>query len=183
MFGNFFNNITAIVPFVVAAPFLIIALVFVYLALRGRGQANRALRNWQGVQGRILASEIERRRSSSGNGGTSISYYPVVIYEYEVGGRRYQGRRLSFGTEIGWGGFTNQAQKKVAQYPPGSIVPVYYNPENPNDAVLEVSAPAGRIYWLLAIIMIIAVMGTLFFSLMMNGFVSNVTQFTSSVAK
>ena len=123
MFGNFFNNITAIVPFVVAAPFLIIALVFVYLALRGRGQANRALRDWQGVQGRVLASTIQARRTRSGS-GYGTSYYPVVVYEYEVGGRWYQGQRLSFGTEIGWGGFTNMAQKKVDQYPPGSIVPV-----------------------------------------------------------
>ena len=182
MFGNFFNNIGMVIPIIVAVPFFIIALVFVYLALRGRGQANRAIRDWQTTNGRVLFSDIQARRSRSGSGHTT-SYYPVVVYEYQVGGHGYQGQRLSFGNEIGWGGFTGVAQKKVDQYPPGSVVPVYYNPENPNEAVLEVSAPSGCVYWVIAIIMIVIVAASLFFSLGMNNFVNGITSFTSSVSK
>ncbi|MBC7812463.1 MAG: DUF3592 domain-containing protein, partial [Burkholderiales bacterium] len=90
MFGDLFNNIGMLTPFIVAVPFLIIALFFIDKALRGGGQAKRAVRDWQTTNARVLAAQIEARQTRSQN-GVSTSYYPVIVYEYEVGGRWFQG--------------------------------------------------------------------------------------------
>jgi hypothetical protein len=40
----------------------------------------------------------------------------------------------------------------VARYPAGAQVMVFYNPQNPSEAVLETKAPAQWIMWLVLVI-------------------------------
>jgi hypothetical protein len=99
---------------------------------------------WPSTMGTVAMSTIERR--SSGEGG--YSDYPVVQYAYQVNGQAYQSLKLAPGPEVGGSG----ARKVVAKYPAGAQVMVFYNPQNPSDAVLEKKAPAQWLMWLLLLI-------------------------------
>src|SRR5215211_4993315 len=99
---------------------------------------------WPSTMGTVNTSYLERRHSSD-SGSTD---YPVVQYSYQVGGQAYQGMKVAPGPEVGGTG----ASKVAARYPAGAQVMVFYNPQNPSDAVLETKAPAQWLMWLLLII-------------------------------
>lgn len=99
---------------------------------------------WPSTLGSVTASYLERRASGK-NGSTN---YPVVHYAYQVGRQPYQGRKIAPGPEVGGSG----AAKVVARYPVGAQVMVFYNPQDPADAVLERKAPAQ---WLFLLILVI----------------------------
>lgn len=103
-----------------------------------------AVSQWPSAMGTVNTSYLERR--SSGDSGSTN--YPVVQYSYQVGGRMYQSTKLAPGPEVGGSG----AGKVVARYPSGAQVMVFYNPQNPSDAVLEKKAPAQWVMWLILII-------------------------------
>lgn len=103
-----------------------------------------AVSQWPSTMGTVMMSAIDWRHSSEG-GSTA---YPVVQYSYQVNGQAYQSMKLAPGPEMGGTG----AGKVVARYPAGAQVMVFYNPQNPSDAVLEKKAPAQWLMWLLLII-------------------------------
>jgi hypothetical protein len=95
--------------------------------------------SWPSTMGTVTYSSIEWRRGSEGQ---SVAY-PVVQYAYKVMGQMFEGRKVMPGPETGGTG----AHKVVERYPAGAQVMVYYDPNNPSDAVLERSMP-GFIKWL-----------------------------------
>jgi hypothetical protein len=99
---------------------------------------------WPSTMGTVMASTIEWRSSSKG-GSTA---YPVVQYSYQIDGRAYQSYKLAPGPEVGGTG----AKKVVARYPAGAQVMVFYDPNNPSDAVLERKAPAQWLMWFMLVI-------------------------------
>ena len=104
-----------------------------------------AVSQWPSTMGTVLMSTLERRRSSDNGGYTN---YPVVQYSYQVGGQMYQGMKLAPGPEVGGSG----AGSVVARYPAGAQVMVFYNPQDPSDAVLERKASAQWVMWLVLVI-------------------------------
>ena len=112
-----------------------------------------AVRQWPSTMGTVNTSYLERR-SSSDSGYTN---YPVVQYSYQVGGQPYQGMKIAPGPDVGGTG----AGKVVARYPAGAQVMVFYNPQNPSDAVLETKAPAQWIMWLILIVFDVALCGVI----------------------
>jgi len=119
-----------------------------------------AVSQWPSTMGTVMMSTIEQR-SSTESGYTD---YPVVQYSYQVGGQAFQSYKLAPGPEVGGTG----ARKVVDRYPSGAQVMVFYNPENPSDAVLERKAPAQWLMWLLLIVFDCALCGVipiLYFSL------------------
>lgn len=103
-----------------------------------------AVSQWPSTMGTVMMSTIEQRYSSEGG----YTDYPVVQYSYQIGGQAYQSTKLAPGPELGGSG----ARGVVARYPAGAQVMVFYNPQNPSDAVLERKAPAQWLMWLLLII-------------------------------
>jgi hypothetical protein len=99
-----------------------------------------AVQGWPSTMGTVPMSTLEWRRS--GNRGSAA--YPVVQYSYQVNGMMYQGQKIAPGMEAGGTG----AGKVVERYPAGAQVMVFYDPNNPADAVLERKAPAQWILWL-----------------------------------
>ena len=92
-----------------------------------RAQATLA---WPAAPGQVVAAVVG---AQSGEDGPT--YFPHITYTYSVGERTFQNDRLVIG-----GGITGNrgpAERIVARYPAGTNVPVYYNPANPQDAVLE----------------------------------------------
>ena len=112
-----------------------------------------AVSQWPSTMGTVNNSYLEAR-SSSESGTTN---YPVVNYSYQVGGQAYQGGKIAPGPEMGGTG----AGKVVGRYPAGAQVMVFYNPQNPSDAVLERNAPAQWLMWLLLIIFDCALCGAI----------------------
>ena len=119
-----------------------------------------AVSQWPSTMGTVKMSAIEQRSSSEGG----YTDYPVVQYSYQVGGQAYQSYKLAPGPEVGGSG----ARKVVERYPAGAQVMVFYNPENPSEAVLERKAPAQWLMWLLLIVFdcaLCSVIPVLYFSL------------------
>jgi hypothetical protein len=118
-----------------------VLLVGAFLTARTPAKSN----DWPTTSGQVLASTIQYRRS-----GGSRSAYPLVMYAYQVEGRTYQSQRIYFGGVVGGSVMAGLVKK----YPVGAQVPVYYNPQNPADAVLERSIPMAKMLGLTGIILI-----------------------------
>ncbi|MEW6287179.1 MAG: DUF3592 domain-containing protein [Chloroflexota bacterium] len=101
---------------------------------------------WSSTMGTVTYSGIEWRRGSKGG---SVAY-PVVHYAYHVMGQAYQGNKIAPGPRVGGTG----AQKVTGRYPIGAQVMVYYDPNNPSEAVLERSMP-GYVNVLWAVVILI----------------------------
>lgn len=125
---------------------LMFAGVFLYLgwevvrqetdALRG-GSASRT---WPTVEGRVVSSTVQAKH---GTGGDLTRYYPVVEYEYSVKGKLLRGNRIAFDTQPM---DHTSAASIVKRYSAGRSVPVFYDPENTANSVLEPGTSRGS--WL-----------------------------------
>lgn len=85
---------------------------------------------WRATKARVTGGNVEeaiRIRVED-----DAFYYPMVVFEYTVEGREYTG---SQGVERPYN-YAGRANKTLAQYPVGSEIVVYYNPERPADARL-----------------------------------------------
>jgi len=118
----------------------VIFIAVIYFMRRKMAEVSR----WPSAMGVVEMSRIEQRSSSEG--GTTD--YPVVQYSYQVNGQGYQSTKRAPGPEVGGTG----ARGVVAKYPVGAQVMVFYNPQNPSDAVIERKAPAQWLMWLLLVI-------------------------------
>jgi hypothetical protein len=116
----------------IALPFLILGGVG-YLIYK-RSQQGKALREaaqaWRSTTGTVLMSSVQTGRHRG-------SDYPVVVYQYEVHGRRYQSQIIKAGEQFLNIRIAGQAQETVNRYPIGMTVTVYYNPDNPVESALE----------------------------------------------
>jgi hypothetical protein len=113
---------------------IIIGVVFLLIYFRQLTKV-RASQGWSEVEGTVLESWVRREESDDDEGGVSYSYYPEIRYQYKVMGNEYQGEKIAFGGKTG--GLRSWANRKVAKYPTGSNVTIFYQPDNPTNAVLE----------------------------------------------
>lgn len=94
-------------------------------------------RSWPSTQGKITSSYIKKQvNKKSGTNRTTTSFSAKVHYRYMVGGTTYSGDRICFGGTYS-GGKRSLAKKVADSYPKGKKVTVYYDPENPKEAVLK----------------------------------------------
>lgn len=117
----------------------LLGLVVIVSAIRSRKQAT-ASQTWSGVPGKVIESRLEKRTSTDGEGSETISYTAVVRYTYSVMGQEYIGDRIAFGVKPS---NRKAADELVSRYPAATPVTVYYNPENPKQAVLERVSTSG----------------------------------------
>lgn len=120
---------------------------FGYAHFRAVAKA-KAAETWPTATGRVISSEVVEEESTDREGGTSIWYNPVVTYAYSAGGRELTGRRLRFGNYRS--ASREKAEAALASYPAGASPTVRYNPQNPEEGVLETSKP-GPIYLIMAL--------------------------------
>lgn len=119
-------------------------------ALRTRQKVQESQR-WPVTDGLITAREMAVNQSTDSEGGSTTSYYPHVEYEYSVMGTRYHGKKIAFGAVKN---YSRQAdvQAILARYPEGATVAVHYDPNKPEDAVLEQAAPATNVMVVIGVI-------------------------------
>lgn len=120
---------------------------FGFAHFRAVGKA-KAAETWPTAAGRVLSSEVVEEESTDREGATSTWYNPVVAYSYSAGGRELTGRRLRFGNYR----FASRrkAEAALASYPAGANPMVRYNPEKPEECVIETARP-GPIYLIMAL--------------------------------
>ena len=92
----------------------------------------RASRTWLTASGRVREAGIA---TSDFEGPV---YGAALVYEYEVGGRKYSGSRITLYDAPSSN--RTQAESLLARYPVGSDHPVYYDPDKPEFAVLQPGA-------------------------------------------
>jgi hypothetical protein len=174
---DFLNSIGSGTMVLTIVPFAIVAVVFVVIALRSQVVV-RASGRWETTYAQVIYASVEARRSRSGT-GTSTTYYPNVIYQYQVNGQMYQGNRVTLGSSIGLGSYS-AVQKTVDQYAIGSTIPIFYNPVNPAEAVIERRAPSSRMFLFIAVVIILILTVTVIFTTSMLG---NVNQLISGLMR
>jgi hypothetical protein len=103
---------------------------------------SRQSRSWPTVPGTIFVSQLVTKTdvdvNSVGFKMITATYGAKIRYSYAVNGRPLKGGR------VGWtGGLARTdryARKRMAKYPVGRQVTVYYQPGHPENAVLETAA-------------------------------------------
>ena len=135
---------------IVGAVLAAIAALFIGIGWYSR-QKVRASQAWPSAPGRVLASGVE---VSSGNEGGNV-YRAQITYSYQVGGREFRNNRRVFGDSVSSGN-RGAAERTAARFAAGSSVPVFYNPANPQDAVLErTSGVAGLMFGMGALFIVL----------------------------
>jgi hypothetical protein len=99
-----------------------------YVVQLRQGLRADASKKWPQAAGIVTASALEKSPQHRRR------YTAALQYSYRVGGRDYHGSRVF------WGG--NEGREKhmasvVDTYPAGSKVRVFYDPQNPAEAVLD----------------------------------------------
>lgn len=124
-------------PWLFAAAAFTAGATLVGLSLWLRTRSNQC-RHWPSVPGQILESHVDDSQLEA--------MKPVVRYRYQVDGKAYVGFRVAYS---GYGSSRRAMDNLIRPYPVGSQVPVYYNPQNPAVAVLDIAARSDWAYWLL----------------------------------
>lgn len=141
------NTEKIIVLLSICGSLVIFDAIFLGIILFTRRKVSKAS-TWPSTLGTVTESRIQMRSNSDG-GRTS---YPLVRYAYQIMGRAYESLKVMPGMDVGGSG----AHRVVSRYPVGAQVMVYYNPENPSEALLERSMP-GHIKWFWIILAILNV--------------------------
>lgn len=87
-----------------------------------------ASEKWVSMMGRVTEAHVHRTKDLQNR--ETMSPYPVIHYQYTVNGQTFQGSRISFAPT------TALSLDWVDKYPAGTDVKVYYDPKNPQNAVL-----------------------------------------------
>lgn len=123
----------------VVLPHLLLGMYGIYILStwwRGKKKSQDSL-TWQETKGEVIQSNI----SSKGGWLGDDEYFPEVRFSYAVGGEVFEGCRFSVGNGSRFLTY-QEAERVLEYYQPGDTVPVYYDPNKPDEAVL-VREPQG----------------------------------------
>ena len=123
--------------------FLIIALgAFAYAALGFIGlYAAQIPSDWPTVEGQVVSRTVESRQTTKDNGEVVETYSPKVTYRYKMGDDFVLGTGLSRHPQQRT--LRGVAERELEAYVPGTKVTVHYNPDNPDETVLQKSDTLG----------------------------------------
>ena len=129
---------------------LIIALLIAGIVMLGYGgffiYKGYKSRNWPQTTGTIAAAYVERKTSRDSNTRkTSYKYMARIRYVYKVNGRSYTNDEIGYGKNQYTSRKESKTKKYLQQFPVGKPVKVFYNPENPAQAVLKQGITGGAI--------------------------------------
>jgi hypothetical protein len=103
---------------------------FVTVMIGGPLLADLGTGDWPETEGVITSSEVYSSQDSEG--GTT--YCLDISYEYTVDNVKYKGYRVSYSSEDSCDSWSQNADE---EYPEGKTIPVYYDPSDPSESVLE----------------------------------------------
>jgi hypothetical protein len=110
---------------------------FVVLVAVLTRRVHRAAR-WEEGQAHITKSKVTVKRHQFAGEETKITNTPSVAYDFSVGSQLFHGNRISLGF-----GPSDNVSETLKHYPVGATVPVFYDPANPEENVLEREPPVS----------------------------------------
>jgi len=117
---------------------LLFGLAFIAIGLWARHMALRS-GNWPHVEGVVVDSRVD-------DSNLEMSA-PKVRYRYVVDGKVWMGWRVSYS---GYGTSRRAMQARIADYPTGQTVKVFYDPADPARSVLSNRPSADWLFWVAA---------------------------------
>jgi len=119
----------------------------IYQSIKTRQQVKQ-IQNWPSTMGRVIDSRVV-------HGGYDTdkmrrNYVQHVEYEYTVGGVTYRNDQIAPGPRQAHPR-RYQARNAANRYPIGATVTVFYNPANPQEAVLEQGTAATTVILIIGI--------------------------------
>jgi len=137
--------------------FLMVGLILLAIGARQLYQGEQS-KSWPTVQGKIALAELGKRVDrDSDNSTVSTTYSADISYDYIVDDVAYVNGDVQFGAVSS--SDPSSARRLLQRYPVGKVVTVYYNPAQPQQAVLEPGI-AGVTWILPGIGLLFAVVGT-----------------------
>jgi hypothetical protein len=135
--------------FILAVSFGVLGLVLT-LMFGDKLNADARCKNWPSVQGKITSSRIsERSNYDYATTRRTARYVPVIKYSYSVDGVLYHAERIGNGIYVG---ITRQAVEHwLKLFPLHATIPVYYDPANPGEAVLNPTTNSNKVGFALGI--------------------------------
>lgn len=124
--------------FVSIVAVVLIMFVFVYTALMNK----QARETWATTQGVVVESRVEAR-NEAGADRPNVRYGARIAYEYVVNGKTYRSERVSYEGTL-WRPTREAAEADRARFAEGQKVSVFYDPEKPERAVLDVPEVEGK---------------------------------------
>lgn len=117
--------------------------------------------SWLSTHARIVRSQPRTEHRRRGGEATQIVTVPDIEYEFRLGDRVVRGTRIGIGE-------TNDTKAVLNHYPVGATVPVYYDPKDPTNAVLERDPPLP-VLWLYLIAAAVLAAGFAALAVFANG--------------
>ncbi len=157
IFISGFKNLSVLVKkTVVGLGIVILGLGFLNFGV-GQLTKGKESTNWPTVSGNVTKCDLEERTitEKSGTEKRTTTYEIVNIsYGYSVEGTSYTSNRVSFG-----GQKRGTARLLADRYSLGKAVKVFYDPDDPEESVLEPGLSGGSYFFLIFSIAIIAIGG------------------------
>ncbi len=100
-------------------------------------RVHRAAR-WEEGQAHITKSKVVVKRHQFAGEETKITNTAFVAYDFSVGSQLFHGDRIGLGFAP-----ADKVNETLKRYPVGATVPVFYDPANPAECVLERKPPAS----------------------------------------
>ena len=115
-----------------ALPVLLLVLMTV-VTLRVRRAAT-----WVQGEAQVTKSKVTVKRHQFSGEATKVTNMASVAYDFSVGSQLFHGNRISLGFAP-----ADQVNETLKRYPVGATVPVFYDPANPEECVLERKPPVS----------------------------------------
>ena len=135
LIGLLMGGMGLMAPLCIFGVFAIVIAVFGLLLYRNSKKSTaekQAAQSWPSTEGTVLSSSLEWHRSAD----DSDEQVAVVLYQYAVNGKSYQGQTIRAGERFMRVRLPGDNRAIVERYPAGRNVTVYYDPSKPEDAAL-----------------------------------------------
>jgi hypothetical protein len=123
-----------------------------YLSLSDKKKA-AASKDWLSVPGKIVSSQIVEV-SYRDSDGTHRGLQLDAEYEYTVDGIQFINNKHMPG-RVPKGIPYRKAEEVANRYALNAIVPVYYNPKNPQESCLEREAPLSNLTLIIGVVLLV----------------------------
>ena len=143
---------STILVIALAGVFIAVGLFMLYRLVKNVQKAKQS-KNWMTTPGKVLFSDVDVQYSTNADDEPVKMYQAKVVYEYDVFGMHYEKDRIAFNTGMRSSNYRKHAAVAAA-YPAGNSVTVFYNPDDPDDAVLETKVQSPTSSIIIALVMI-----------------------------
>jgi len=104
-------------------------------------RTSKKSKEWPSAEGRVVEAVVEQKVDTDTDGSYDRRYAPRIIYTYSVHGQTYTSGQANIGARR-W--YSSQARAEARlTHRPEQRVTVYYDPDNPAQAVLEAGSTRG----------------------------------------